>query len=64
MDFAWLVQNENESFKRSEAETSKVKHRLRIQASPARHLQCYEQTGKALHQSDLSATTGAQERLW
>lgn len=48
MDFAWLLMNENESFKRREAETSKVKHSLRILMSPAQHLQCYEQTGKVL----------------
>lgn len=61
MDFAWLLLNEDEPFKRGEAETSKVKHRLGIQASPAQYLQCYEQTGKVLYQSDLSVTTAAQE---
>lgn len=56
--------NGNESLKSREAETSKVKHRLGIQASPAQYLQCYEQVGKALHESDLSMTTGAQEQFW
>lgn len=56
MDFAWLLLNEDESFKRKEAETSKLKHRLGCQASPAQYEQCHEQTGKALYQYDLSVT--------
>lgn len=62
MDFVWLLMKENESFKRWEAEISKVKHGLGILVSPAQYLQRYEQTGKVLQLLLQCPSTGRYSR--